>query len=177
MCVFVVLGRLFGDFGEGARLRDGDQLTVRGQRHVLLKMESLQETVSPFMRKVGVSLRQGTVSSVERNTQTMRKAGLTHLSPRKFAPSSLADVVAPLGLAEARCGCCWRYHSSAGTGLRVDARRPSSVRERQYSYSAIRHQRGLTSDSEVLRPPRHDEQIPIECARRWLAEAVELCTR
>ena len=39
--VFVVLGRLFGDFGEGARLRDVDQLPVCDQRYVLLKMQNV----------------------------------------------------------------------------------------------------------------------------------------
>ena len=39
MCVFVVLGGLFRDFGESARLRDGDQLPVTDERHALIKME------------------------------------------------------------------------------------------------------------------------------------------
>jgi len=69
----------------------------------------------------------------------MRKVALTHWFQRRFAPDSLADVEAPLGLAGARCGCCWRFHSWAGIGLRVGARRPSSVEVRQYWYNTIRH--------------------------------------
>jgi len=69
----------------------------------------------------------------------MRKAALTHSSQRKCAPSSLADVEALLGLAGARCECCWRYHSLAGTGLRVGARRPSSVRKREYLHNPVQY--------------------------------------
>jgi hypothetical protein len=88
--VFVVLGGLFGDFWEGARLRDGDQLPVWNQRCVLGKVGQgvqIEPQTSPlrfttysvdikhgeYRRFVALNS-EGVGSSMGKNTWKLKKA-------------------------------------------------------------------------------------------------------
>lgn len=149
MCVFVVLRRLFGDLGEKARLRDWDQLpAARDERRVL--------------KGTGGKERQMNI------TDGSSDGALTQTSRHRCAPGFRAGDAALLDRAGARCVRRWLCHSLADTGLREDASCLTAARECQWLFTENgmaqkeKETVALASDSEGRRPPRQDEQMPME---------------